>query len=260
MKRIIFFCLSVLLLLTLAACAGSPEVHDEAVNELPTFPVRSEMSYDEQVELIVQCKHLWQKTDYGYSEPLKYVVTDLDRNGRLELFVTLFKVSKSNTTTELWEVAPTFDSLVLCTAEQGGSYTFLDLIGTDTLDTEATVYYDGSCYSYIFYDTTYLDGGITVTEKRSLCLADGVIYERNLGRTLTQYTQDDEVLMAYYDADGNEVDIGAYEMIEETCFEGHEMLLAKFYWHEIKDSELIQLEDSYLIGLFAQSWENFVIE
>lgn len=200
-----------------------------------------------QIKLIVDSKALWfQSQDYA-NELFAYTVTDLDRNGRLELIVANMGGTGLYTYSSFYEVNETFDALESCAynAIEGDSQA--DII----IDT-APVYIDtetGSRY-YVFDDLIRNGAAEYYENKRALSLEKGQINTLPLAWKTSIYTEgnsEPEVTCI----DQNQVPISEtdYDAIANTAFEGLEQKTAHFGWYEVWGSALEDAE-----ALDADAW------
>ena len=259
-KKVFSCCICLMLLLGLIGCADDPAPTEAMPTAFTTAAPASDMSEEEQIALIVRCKWQWQKTDFGFTEPLYYTVTDLDQNGRLELLVSMLDSSALAVTTEVWEVSADFNSMLLCQTGHESNYLFVDIAAKDMTETQAELYrMDGRCY-YVFSDNSYLDNLGNMVERFEVSLENGVITQQSLGRTLTQFTQDDEMTLTYFDSDGKEVSPEVYAQLEAERYAQAQPLTVTFFWHAITERRFTQLSDAELEERFEQSRQGFVIE
>lgn len=171
-----------------------------------------------------------------------YTVTDLDRNGRLELLAASEHDTDHNTTLVAWEVDEKGSTLNECEIKLVEGASFPDII-TDSADT----FYDeqADSWSYLFYDNTVTDQE-TSSAKCSVTMKDGSIsYIQYAFQHVVTYNGQTEIL--YTDLDGHSISQDAYNSAGVDAFPDKDKSSTAFDWFSFKEASLSRLIDSYSI-------------
>ncbi len=201
-------------------------------------------------------------TFFYENESLKDVslaVTDLDENGRLELFMSGIMGSGSCSYHFLWEVKETFDGIELCYGwGDSGAREEADIIW----QTQPICAYresEGERLSYIFDDVSR-DGLVEFYGGRqAISFHDGELSIVELAlfwETLNEEGED--FISVYVDAQGNEISKKDYEAVVDEWFEGYGRYQVYIGWTEgWPDWGRISAEER--VSLLQESWEGFLI-
>ncbi len=127
---------------------------------------------------------MWELTDTG-TDLTWYAITDLDRNGRLELVAAYYGGSGSYTNSCIYEVSEDKNSLVACTRTLSGEYASCP----DIIRGFAPVYLDltdgKTCF--IYPDIVRGDAGYVYESKWMLSFGDGHLTEQVLASREAEY-------------------------------------------------------------------------
>lgn len=101
LKRFVSILLSLMLLLS--ACGKGKPTDISGAPAVPTEPAaqpntETNLSIEAQAKLIAQTSDLWQHSGRMYS------LTDLDRNGRLEVLASTIRENRTDSHTDIYEV------------------------------------------------------------------------------------------------------------------------------------------------------------
>ncbi len=122
MKKRLSILLALALLFSLSACSGGQQ------NEPPQEETPSASSDPaDQVKLIAASRDLWLSADPQQADFVRYAVTDMDENGRLELIATVTEGTGQFSSTQFWEVSEEFSKLEPVTYDLDGAQSEPDL-------------------------------------------------------------------------------------------------------------------------------------
>lgn len=271
MKRRARKLLGILLTAGLLSGCGAQEQDDQEQNyaEESEQPEQGEagdasdsgnQSIQAQLELIVDHVDEWAFTmDYA-NDVYEYAVTDLDKNGRLEIIAANMGGTGYYTYSNFYEVNETFDGLQLCErdVEEGESQ-------ADLGDADVDAYYDsetGVIY-YMFRD--YIKNGAAeyYGVQIAVSLVDGKLTEEPIAFYSEIYT-DSGCDISYRDAEGQEITAEEYESAADTVFAGMEKQAAQFLWLEYYGSEGVEelkdLSRKEMLEVLWESYEGFVFQ
>lgn len=205
----------------------------------------NKLEIEKQLNLIMNNKNLWYKdTEF---EKYSYAVTDLDKNGRIEIISSICQGTGIYTYTEIYEVNESMDDLILCESNLMEYDSQADIIKN-----QFTVFYDKSNnqYHYIFDDLTKNGAAEYYENKRDFSLSDGKIEEKYLARKTTIY-QNSSPTVTYTDLENKEISEEEYNNIENKVFEDYEKMMVNIEW--LTNYTEIKLED------LKTSYNNFLI-
>lgn len=191
-----------------------------------------------------------------------YCITDLDQNGRLEMFTT---VGYSNVTEiKLYEVNEDLTGLTL-----------VENVSDSGSDADVNDLGDGTCYKdaatgriyYMYMDERSEQDETTgavnkYTDKIALSLFEGKLYQECLA-TKGIIRTSDEAEVVYTDGEGNVITEEEYNNITETQFGTMEKKMATMKWKGTtasNHSKNINLASNDLIILLSDSFEKFSID
>ena len=217
--------------------------------EVPTEPM-PDMPYEAQIALLAANAQQWVKSDPAI--PYSFAVTDLDRNGRLEIITSVCMGTGIFTYTDIWEINETYDGVMRCETDFDEYYSQADII-----DSGLTAFERGSVYYYIVTD--YIRNGYTyhAAEMRSMCLKDGVYSETLLAYCVTEVSEDYEETTTYYDADGAVISEAEFETMPEMCFADARPYTATLGWYSFYEDELEVMDTLAWESVLAESWQSF---
>ena len=145
---------------------------------------KSGKDLEDQLNLILSERPMWELTDTG-TDLTWYAITDLDRNGRLELVAAYYGGSGSYTNSCIYEVSEDKNSLVACTRTLSGEYASCP----DIIRGFAPVYLDltdgKTCF--IYPDIVRGDAGYVYESKWMLSFGDGHLTEQVLASREAEY-------------------------------------------------------------------------
>lgn len=263
MKKRIAVLLCIGMALTFCACSGESETIPAGTPPVSAAPVDAEPSAPptpapelpsagEQLSLILSCRSDWDCTAYEFSEydRFSYAVTDLDGNGRLELFAAQTQGTGVFTYGKLFEVSADFSALVPCpfAMPDGTACETLPEVIMASVQT-FTDAASGLRY-YIFLDTTRAGAGESVTSTDALSLKDGAVTLFRLGYLHGLYSESGSDIH-YYDATGSEITEAQYHTLAIDAFSSLTEGSAQLGWFTFNDGtaeELLPLSWSVFAG------------
>lgn len=193
-----------------------------------------------------------------------YCITDLDQNGRLEMFTT---VGYSNVTEiKLYEVNEDLTGLTL-----------VESVTDSSSDADVNDLGDGTCYKdaetgriyYMYMDQRNEQDKNTgvvnkYTSKVALSLFEGKLYQETLATRSVVRTEDGtEAEVVYTDAQGATITEEDFENIEATLYGDMEKKTVTMKWKGTtasNHSKNINLASNDLIILLSDSFEKFSID
>ncbi len=252
--------LGIFMLSGLCAC-GSRDGQQEENTE--TTITEKNLEETEQIEKQLQlitdyCMDLWQKdSNENEYEMYFYTVTDLDRNGRLELICASVQGTGIYTYSNYFEVNEQSDGLTQCDVKSDRGDSEADIVVE-----AAPVYYDekADTYHYIFSD--YTRDGMTMSYEniREMSLKNGEITDKVLVYKESIYDENGMETAEYYNAATKEsIDSKQYESMVETAFAGLEKKTAAFVWEGRLMSELKEMSREQVQNMLRKSYKGFSI-
>ena len=217
--------------------------------EAPTEPT-PEVPYADQIALLAANDAQWVKTDPAV--PYSFAVTDLDRNGRLEIITSICMGTGFFSENEIWEVNGTFDGVVRCETDFDEYYSESDLFSGDMKAFER-----GGDYYYIVTD--YIRNGYAyhAEETRSMCLKDGAYSETLLAYRVTEVSEDYEETTTYYNADDEVISEAEFSMMSEMCFPDARPYTATLSWVSFYEYEIEVMDTIAWESVLTESWQSF---
>lgn len=250
MKRFLCALLTLCIILSLCACTGkadvtpavtaSPEPVNSAEPTASNSPAASFPSGEEQLALIASSLSTWEckldyESDYDY---YRYAVTDLDANGRLEVFAAITQGTGIYTSGRFFEVSESGDALNEYPLP-ANEYSCIPEVTV-----QSTVRYTDSANSethYIFNDNTRNGAAEFYNTVFAMTLKNGAVSFTPLG-SYESISRDgntpDEV---WYDASGERIDKAQYDALADSFFAGCAASEARFGWFGLRDGELSEL-------------------
>ena len=175
------------------------------------------------------------------SDAWRYAVTDLDRNGSLEVLKVKRGWVEGGPRLLVGELKEDGNGLRGEIALDGAPVP--DILATDDTSGQVSVLYDAknNLYYYIFQETVYHGEFESVTTKYELTFSDGTLYVSPLAHfqwNLSGY--DGTVKKRYYlpkreSGVSKEIDAARYENIEREEFPGCEAKSVTFLWRSAED-------------------------
>ena len=238
MKKNIISILSLLLCCALlCACAAkqAETVPLPAPTEIPTAspaptPASPVLPESDQRALIERSRSVWLPQGLEY-ETWYHAVTDLDRNGRLEVLTASLQGSGLYTYVDCWEVNEQGTALVRCPDNTGEGEAWPDII-KDRL----TGYRDPASgrMTYVCEDVTRDGAAHYLTSKKSFCLDRGQITLQVLATMDEVYTTETVSMKNYYDGSDAPITEQEYNSAEERAFAGQEQGEISLSWTQLE--------------------------
>ena len=234
--------LPVLLLCCLALCACSAKQAAPAPAASPTptpadiyastptpVPTPAPMSETDQRALIERSRAVWQpdlSTDTWFS-----AITDLDRNGRLEVLTASLQGTGLFTWVNVWEVNESFTGLSRCPDNTREGEAWPDII-KDTI----TCYRDSVSgrYTYVCEDMMRDGAAHYWTGLDSFCLENGRIELRTLASKDELYDNLGGSSIRYFNENGTEISMDDYSSMERNSFAGQEQGTLTLSWTQME--------------------------
>ncbi|MBQ3920665.1 MAG: hypothetical protein II689_00370, partial [Firmicutes bacterium] len=227
------------LTLGLAAC-GSEKKKPAEPEEKPRTGI------NDQIELIYENRNGWLTGD----DETVYCVTDLDRNGRLELISSTLKESGGFSENVFWEVGEDYKSLRKLRAPAYENASEPDLSEQSAMRCYFTE--DGRI-SYVTEDIIVEEDANISFVKTGLSLSEGKLEARSLGHIETFAEKDKlgniDIYAGYYGPEGFNVNSLQFSAIENDAYGAtlSRATVATFGWFREKDNADLQrlMADSY---------------
>ena len=229
MKKLVSFALTALLLLSTGTAALAAPVR------LP--------SADAQAQTSLIFSHFDTLRQDESSKPWFYAVTDLDRNGRLELLAASEHDVSRTTTLAAWEVSADGTALVACPADIQEGESFPDIVSDN-----ADCFYDAGAdtWNYLFYDNIILSEQEAYAVKCSVNLTDGVFSYRQYALEHV-VTDGDRQTVEFLDLTGGAISLDQYNAAGVNAFAGKERSGANLDWFSAAEASAERLADSYAV-------------
>lgn len=269
MKKTLLCFLLAALVLSLTACrnkgklnlpqlSGKETTTEESTTEEPTTEeptteeqtsMEPELAYEDQIAFLAANYSQWVKTDPAV--PYSYAVTDLDRNGRLEVVASVCMGTGFFTYTDIWEINESFNGLTHSMFSDG------DESRPDIIEPSLTAYEREGGYYYIVMDyirSGYAYNAETVFSFRyqaGACVSDLLAYRE------TEVTADYEELTAYYTADGQEISEAEFEAMPQACFTGCPAYTVTLGWQSLYEDEIFGMDTAAWQEVLLASWDGF---
>ena len=210
---------------SLAACSGKstellpavPTVQPLAPAEQETvmLPLDGELPYADQQTFIQNRFNDWaMDSSFG---AWSYAVTDLDRNGRMEVIALSTQGTGHFSTGSCWELSEDFRSLNKCISNLGE-----DEFWPELTVNEADCYHDdgGNIYYYIFEDIAKADAATYYTTKVSVSLKNGGLRFMPLCSKTEIFDANGGSDVECYDLHGNLISLQDYEGYADMIYAG----------------------------------------
>jgi len=234
--------LPVLLLccLVLCACSAKQAAPAPAPSPTPTpvdiyaatptpAPTPAPMSEADQRALIERSRAVWQP-DLS-NETWFSAITDLDRNGRLEVLTASLQGTGLFTWVNVWEVNESFTGLSRCPDNTREGEAWPDII-KDTI----TCYRDSVSgrYTYVCEDMMRDGAAHYWTGLDSFCLENGRIELRTLASKDELYDNLGGSSVRYFNENGTEISMDDYSNMERNRFQGQEQGTLTLSWTQME--------------------------
>ena len=214
-----------------------------------------EYDVDSQLAIIAKNKDMWLP-DLEYADEIcRYAVTDLDRNGRLEMIVSNHGGTGLYTYSRFFEVNESFDALAECETDFPEGDSQPDLLLEETLNT----YIDSDdVFHYAVYDVLKNGAAEYYENYRALKLKDGKITTVPIAYKTTLY---DPQNVTCTDANGNEISEEEFAEAPDRYFAGCQKTVTTLGWQDVKelDTEIEKIKEQIRISekIFANlTWED----
>lgn len=179
----------------------------------PVLPLDTTLSETEQQSFIQSRFNDWaMDPSFG---AWSYAVTDLDRNGRMEVIALSTQGTGHFSTGSCWELSEDFSALVKCGSNLGEAEFWPELSVSET-----DCYYDSSSdtYYYIFEDLAKSDAATYYTTKVSVSLKNGSLNFSPLCSKAEVYNPDGSSYAECYDLQGNLISVQDYDRYADMMF------------------------------------------
>lgn len=252
MKRKLSLIPAVCLVFLLCACGGSSVAKDAAVpspaeaeaSVSAEAPAASEqettaLSAGEQIGIILDKLSLWDRSPDQQSEyeQYYYAVTDLDMNGRLEIFSAITQGTGIYTSGRLYELDESFSELVLCENRSSEHELLPELIVSSA--PRYTDAHSGTVY-YIFNDNTRNGAAEFYNSVNALYLRDGELNTRCLARYSNIYTGS-VGKKTYTNAENETISEQQYNAAADEAFADCTCDTVRFGWFTIDAGDTAEL-------------------
>ncbi len=224
-KALLSILLTLAVLLSLSAFSASAETTDEDAQLSLIFSKLSEFRQDES------------------SNKWYYCVTDLDRNGRMELIAASQHPADRSTNLKVWEVSEGRDKLEECKLRLEEDESFPDIL-SDNADTYFMK--DKGVWSYMFYDNIVLSDKEVYTLKCSVSLVNGEVGYESYAVEHTEITGG-YTTVSHTDSMGFAISPEQYNASGVNAFAGAERSNTNFDWFLFTDASMSRLADSYAV-------------
>lgn len=221
----------------LCACGGkqAETVHLPAPTEVPTAspaptPVSPVLPESDQRALIERSRSVWLPEGLEY-ETWYQAVTDLDRNGRLEVLTASLQGSGLYTYVNCWEVSEQGTALVQCPDNTGEGEAWPDIIKDRLSGYRDPV---SGRMTYVCEDVTRDGAAHYLTSKQSFCLDHGQITLHVLATMDEVYTTETVSMKNYYDGSDAPITEQEYNSAEERAFAGQEQGEISLNWTQLE--------------------------
>ena len=282
-KQFIGFLLAALMLLSLAACGGTPAAKADsapaaqpaapaapAADPAPaapadpapapaepaapaaetvtvaTSPVSETAASPSEIDdqLALIYSKLNDMLQTGGELPWYYTVTDLDHDGQLEFIAASQHPSDRSTNLKIWSVAKDKKSLTECKVSKDPEESFPDIM-TDSTDTFHDLKND--TWYYLFYDNVVLSDTEVYTSKSAFNLKNGVMAYDAFAVEHT-LAENGTRQVTHTDAEGNDITAAQYNAAGTDAFSGMGRSNTSFDWFTAEQvSGQNRLTDSFMV-------------
>lgn len=264
MKALRICCCLFLIMTMLTGCVATPKVSDEET-EFDSYSSQSSTvtdgsnatSYDSQLQIIAKNADVWIGDTEQIAEPFFYAVTDLDRNGRLEIIQSFRQGTGLYTCTQLWEVDINKSVLVPC---QLSEYDDEDSQPDIITDNPISVYWDkaNNCYYYIFDDNIRYSAGEGYQNLLSVSLQNCIVTTTLLAQSYSVADSNSDMTTTYKDANGNTIDENAFNITADNTYADFTAMKSTIGWTDYSvSSQLSAMTKSEITEILKSSWEKF---
>lgn len=241
-KRHIIGVLLAVLLLT--GCSSTPPVTE---TEAPTAADLS--SPQEQIKLLMSQVALWQVPSEGASETCYYAVTDLDRNGRLEILAASTQGTGIYTYGTVHEVSADYTDVQECMTPCKEDKDLPEII----MDSTPAAYdADAGCYDYLFTNDTRNGAAEHYQSIVAVRLQDGVLTCTTLANSYDHWIDEGQEEHEYAIPSGDsfmQVSAEQYASTMSDYQAERQGFTANFKW--------FTFEEEVNEAVLTSSWETF---
>lgn len=265
MKALRICCCLFLIMTMLTGCVATPKVSDEETESdsyssqsSPVTDGSDAMDYDSQLQIIAKNADVWMGDTERIAEPFFYAVTDLDRNGRLEIIQSFWQGTGLYTRTQLWEVDINKSVLVPC---QLSEYDDEEDSQPDIItDNPISVYWDkaNNCYYYIFDDVIRYSAGEGYQNLLSVSLQNCIVTTTLLAQSYSVADSNSDMTTTYKDANGNAIDENTFNITADNTYADFTAMKSTIGWTDYSvSSQLSAMTKSEITEILKTSWEKF---
>ncbi len=229
----------------------------QAATQPVTQPAGQETDVQSQIRLLAANGDTWlSRLELDQYIPYQFAVTDLDRNGRLELLLSTFQGTGHYSYNYLWQVDPQTQTLTECPWPLGEGESPADL----TFNQEIPCYYDenGDVYHYIFTDLLKIGAAQYLYSIRSVTLDQGVLSEETLAVHQESYDENGSQHLSWEDAQGNAISREAYDAAAAEHYAGLSVRTVEFAWLSPADADFTAMDPDTLAQYLDQSYQGFL--
>lgn len=229
MKKILSAVLAVLMLMTVCASAlAAPVQLSSADADAQIRFIYSKLSTMKQNE----AKKAWS-----------YAITDLDRNGQLELLAASEHDADHSTTLMVWEVNKSIDTMVKCVVkvEDGGSF-------PDIMSENADTFFDDKLdtWHYLFFDNIVLSDQEAYSLKCSVTMKNRTLsYDQYA--VMHVVSEGGSQTVSYTDMEGKPITEDQFNTAGVSAFPSQNRSGTNFDWFAYDEISLTRLSDSYAV-------------
>ena len=241
MKKVIVFLIIVLAILLVLCMAfimfNKPQDEPEINNTNISTSVNKEKISDQdaQLQIIEENYDLWAVYDERINEIAKFVVTDLDHNGRFEVVVSTMGGSGKFSENSVYEVTEDRKSLEKCNYYNDDEHSESDF----SLMNKCDVYYDSKedKYYYVLNDYMQTNPNEEYEGIYSFSLKNGVFEEDFIAskRTFYDYENNNEEIVTYLDKYEDSITKDEYKSAVSNFFDGLEKDSLNLNWKDISN-------------------------
>ena len=202
--------------------------------------------YDEQIDIIAQNIELWTESKDYADDLIQFAITDLDKNGRLEVVFTQMGGSGRFSYNSFFEIDEKLSTLKKCSFKGENDYSEADLSLSDEVD----VYYDNKTekFFYIVTDELKISPNEYFEGIYAISLKDGEIEEDYIAskNIFYDYENDNEEVITYSDKFQNFITKDEYDSVANNFYNGLEKSTLKLNWKDVSEIENITDENSII--------------
>lgn len=245
MKKTIAIILTIITILALCSCGSKEKEYELAKPAESVNAYTAPENADQQKQLIDQMKATWAlPAEYS---PWYYAITDLDRNGRLEVITAATQGTGIFTYAEFWEVTEGFDGLNHCTTDAKAEGDAWPEIIVDS----APCYEDSGKYYYVFQDDAKSGPAEYYTAKMAVCLDKGNVSRTFIASKYVEYIDGGAKMnVICEDSNGREITESEFEFATEKFFSGKTPETVQLSWTEVDEKPIREPELVFADDLF----------